>query len=523
MPARAPHTSLVHASRTDVGRSRSVNEDSHGSLRVSGGWLFVLADGMGGHRAGDQASQMAVGTIIEHYSGSRIKDPVARLNDAIGEAHRRILALQGESTGRELMGTTVIGLFIIDGRAHYSWVGDSRIYLVRDGSLCPITEDHTVGRELERRGMHQTLEDGYGGDRQKLARALGMPDQWEPEACAEPLALEPGDLLLLCSDGLFKMIPDADILSAVLAGNPEESAGKLIEMANAAGGRDNITVQVVQFGSREEAVEAAAREGQIGSLTMELMALGSIEEEEIETPAPPAKTEQLSPTPPPSEPKPAAPPAEPAPNPSAENTRLPSGRRKRVAREHVRQRQRNRMMIGVIVVLLLLVLAMLAAIVVLSIGLVISRSTDDVEWAVPAIEEVSVAPRSPLIDETVASIMAIQEHEACDDQYQLLRDNHSALTGDDAAYQQVCGRVYRCYHRTAEAQVDQFVAETTDKNARLARTAVGHVGRFIDPEPRADDRLRSVAVAVAMELGETETRAHRAQVQRWESVLRPKK
>ncbi len=385
MPAESPDTSLVHASRTDVGRNRSINEDSHGILDVSGGWLFVLADGMGGHRAGDQASQMAVGTIVEHYGSSAVREPVQRLNEAIGEAHQRIMGLQGESTGRERMGTTVVCLFIRDGLAYYSWVGDSRIYLVRDGDLNPITEDHTVGRELERRGLHDAIESEYGGDLQKLARALGMPDQWEPEGCSEPLALEPGDLLVLCSDGLFKMIPDADILSAVLAGSPEDSADRLIQLANEAGGHDNITVQVVQFGTREEAVEAAAREGHIGSLTMELMALGSIEDEEegeVPAPAPAPKTEQLSPTVP--EPVPDSPVV--GPNPSAEMTAVSPAPRKHGAREKVRQRRRNRVLIGVVIVLLMLVLAMFAAIVVLSVGLFVTRSIDDRQVEAPAIE-----------------------------------------------------------------------------------------------------------------------------------------
>lgn len=274
MPEVTSPIDIVHASRTHVGQRRKVNEDACEVVEADGGWLFVVADGMGGHQAGDKASALAVEAVVEVFRAQRKMEPTGRLVNALREAHERIHAMQGESTGRERMGTTAVSLYVRGVQAHYAWVGDSRIYLVRDGELSQITRDHTVSEELMRHHEELGLEASQTHpDAHKLSRALGMETQSEPECAPDPLSIEPGDMFLLCSDGLYRMVDEEDILAVVLGFDPAQSVERLVDLANEAGGRDNITAQVIQIGSREMAVEAAARGGQIGSLTQELLAV----------------------------------------------------------------------------------------------------------------------------------------------------------------------------------------------------------------------------------------------------------
>ncbi len=297
MPQGSPLTDLRHAGFSDVGRVREVNEDAYAAEEVGSGHLFVVADGMGGHESGDVASRIAVQTTIEAFRNGHAIDTSQRLVDALSAAHQSITARQGRREGRARMGTTVVALHLVPGQAHYAWVGDSRIYLVRDGELSPITRDHTLGRELLERGYQDAEQVRTNPERDKLARALGMKDQWQPET-TRALPLEPGDMFLMCTDGLYRKVAEADMLSVLLGHEPVEAAIQLIQMANDGGGEDNITVQVVHVDSREAAVEAAARGGHIGSLTTELLALTDTEDAGgIELSQAPV-TDQLGPAPP---------------------------------------------------------------------------------------------------------------------------------------------------------------------------------------------------------------------------------
>lgn len=302
MPQGSPLTDLRHAGLSDVGRVREVNEDAYAAEEVGSGQLFVVADGMGGHESGDVASRIAVQTTIESFRNGHAIDTSQRLVDALSAAHQSIVTRQGQRKGRERMGTTAVALHVVPGQAHYAWVGDSRIYLVRDGELSAITRDHTLGRELLERGYQDAEQVRVNPERDKLARALGMRDQWHPET-APPLPLEPGDMFLMCTDGLYRRVTESDMVSVLLGQEPVEAAIQLVQMANDGGGEDNITVQVIHVDTREAAVEAAARGGHIGSLTTELLALTDTEDTEgIELPQAPA-TQQLGPAPaPPSTP-----------------------------------------------------------------------------------------------------------------------------------------------------------------------------------------------------------------------------
>jgi protein phosphatase len=295
MPVPLALPDLRHAGLSDVGQVRDVNEDACAAEAMDGGHLFVVADGMGGHQSGDVASRVAVHTVVDAFRSGHAIDLSQRLADALTAAHQAIVARQGMRQGRERMGTTAVALFVTPGQAHYAWVGDSRIYLVRDGELSAITRDHTLGRELLERGYQDVAQIQSNPERDKLARALGMKDQWRPETCAA-LPLEPGDMFLLCSDGLYRKVPETDILAILLGLEPVEAAIQLIQMANDGGGEDNITVQVVHVDSREAAIEAAAQGGHVGSLTTELMALSEADVGELPARSTPA-TQQLGPSP----------------------------------------------------------------------------------------------------------------------------------------------------------------------------------------------------------------------------------
>jgi len=224
-------------SRTDVGRVRSHNEDS---LLVSDP-LFVVADGMGGHEAGEVASEIAVNTIAA--AGSNILDG-ATLREAVIQSNRAVI--QGAQTGRGRpgMGTTLTAAFITGSTLFIAQVGDSRAYLLHEGILQQVTHDHSLMAELIDAGQITEEQARVHPNRSIITRALGSDPATEPDIFE--LTLVPGDRLLLCSDGLSGMVLDdglQEILSRVP--DPQKAADALIEAANNAGGQDNITAVVV--------------------------------------------------------------------------------------------------------------------------------------------------------------------------------------------------------------------------------------------------------------------------------------
>jgi serine/threonine protein phosphatase PrpC len=227
------------AVRSDIGRLRQRNEDAY-LVRDS---LFVVADGMGGHRGGDVASALALETI---ESGAPDDDTLQGLVEDIKRANQAVLE-RGEAD-RDLrgMGTTITALLVEDGRAHVAHVGDSRAYLLRDGTLQQLTEDHTLVQRMVREGRLTEDEAAHHPQRSVLTRALGV----EEEVPVDELTLDvhAGDRLLLCTDGLTTMI-DRGRIQKILARerDPQGACDKLIDAANRAGGDDNITVIVLDF------------------------------------------------------------------------------------------------------------------------------------------------------------------------------------------------------------------------------------------------------------------------------------
>ncbi|HWH95825.1 MAG TPA: Stp1/IreP family PP2C-type Ser/Thr phosphatase, partial [Baekduia sp.] len=227
-----------HAARTDTGRARSANEDSY--------WvhspLFVLADGMGGAQAGEVASRTAVGVFSE--SGG--------LPDGPGTYEERLAALVEQANGEVYaqaqsddqfagMGTTLTVAYVGEDDLAIAHVGDSRFYVLRDGELSQLTDDHSLVGELVRRGQISAEEAEEHPQRSIITRALGIEGEVVVDHFSWPV--RDGDVFLLCSDGLTGMVPDARVAEIIgAAPSLGVAAQQLIAAANAAGGRDNITV-----------------------------------------------------------------------------------------------------------------------------------------------------------------------------------------------------------------------------------------------------------------------------------------
>jgi PPM family protein phosphatase len=227
------------AVRSDIGRLRQRNEDAY-LVKDS---LFVVADGMGGHRGGDVASSLALETI---ESGAPDDVTLQGLVEDIKRANQAVLERGEADRNLRGMGTTITALLVEDGRAHVAHVGDSRAYLLRDGALQQLTEDHTLVQRMVREGRLTEDEAAHHPQRSVLTRALGV----EEEVPVDELTLDvhSGDRLLLCTDGLTTMI-DRGRIQKILARemDPQAACDKLIDAANRAGGDDNITVIVLDF------------------------------------------------------------------------------------------------------------------------------------------------------------------------------------------------------------------------------------------------------------------------------------
>jgi protein phosphatase len=220
---------------------RSANEDSLGFRDH----VAVVADGMGGHAAGEVASRIAVETFLHHaQSANSLDDLVA----AVQAANQAIIDDVADNPDRWGMGTTLVATARIpynDGHAlAYVHVGDSRLYLVRDGAIRQVTEDHSVADELVRRGHLTPEEAAVDPRRHQLTRALGT--ELTVSIDSGFLAAQRGDYLILCSDGLSNEVNEADMVDLVESSHDlNQAAARLVDRANAAGGRDNISVIVV--------------------------------------------------------------------------------------------------------------------------------------------------------------------------------------------------------------------------------------------------------------------------------------
>jgi len=224
------------AGRTDIGLVREENQDAI----VTAKELVAVADGLGGHAGGAVASSLATGLLSASFTGHSLDELAA----AVRAANWVVWQRAAGSPELEGMGTTLCAAGLVgDGALALVNVGDSRAYLAHEGSVRRLTEDHTVAAELVRDGKLTQAEAGGHPQRHILTRALGMGPGLQIDAFCRPVA--PGDLLLLCSDGLFNLVPDDEIGSQLLSGRtPRETVDALVELALARGGDDNVSVVV---------------------------------------------------------------------------------------------------------------------------------------------------------------------------------------------------------------------------------------------------------------------------------------
>jgi len=224
------------ASLTDTGRRRRHNEDAY----VCEPPLFAVADGMGGAQAGELASSLAADALKDSQEPGGSGEE--RVDELIQQANRRVYERQSQDAAASGMGTTMTVALVEDGRVAIGHVGDSRAYLIRSGRLEQLTEDHSLVAELVRSGKLSPEEAEGHPQRSVITRALGT----DPDVDVDTFSVEtkPGDLFLLCSDGLTSMVDDETILSEVARNRDDlESAAKaLVRAANKGGGEDNVTV-----------------------------------------------------------------------------------------------------------------------------------------------------------------------------------------------------------------------------------------------------------------------------------------
>lgn len=241
--------------RTDVGRKRTNNEDS---FRIDEEInFFVVADGMGGHSSGEVASKMAVDVICDsmrQFVVNGQKAIVGKINPQFSERANQLASSVRLSNQfiyesaktkpqHQGMGTTVDGVLIQKNKIHIGHVGDSRVYLVREGSLHQLTQDHSVVADQVRQGLIKKEEAEQSQLKNILTRALGVDENTEVDL-VETDCYE-GDFVIACTDGLNKMVTDEEILKTVLEmKTPKMIAEHLVDLANAAGGVDNTTVVV---------------------------------------------------------------------------------------------------------------------------------------------------------------------------------------------------------------------------------------------------------------------------------------
>ena len=232
---------------TDIGKKRKLNQDYvYTSERPVGNLpnVFIVADGMGGHNAGDYASKYTVETVIREIAASSEKEPEKILARAIEVANEDIIRLAGENAEMEGMGTTIVAATFVDGYLKVANVGDSRLYVVGE-KIIQITRDHSLVEEMIRMGGIDRETARNHPDKNIITRAIGAAEKVEIDFFE--VELKPGEIVLMCSDGLTNMLEDEEI-RMILNGQRDivEKAEELVKAANNNGGKDNITVILIE-------------------------------------------------------------------------------------------------------------------------------------------------------------------------------------------------------------------------------------------------------------------------------------
>lgn len=238
---------MISVAMTDVGQIRKENQDSIFCSNDSVGILpnlYIVADGMGGHRAGEIASSSAIDAFVKNVKETELKEIFSVLEESVLAANAYILELSNEQKAYEGMGTTMVVLVVCENRAYIANVGDSRMYLIRD-EIRQITKDHSLVQEMVVSGELDYESARRHKNKNVITKAVGA----EEKVVADYFTIEINneDILMLCSDGLTNMLEDVEIFSYIKNGETfEETAENLISVANQKGGTDNISVLLVR-------------------------------------------------------------------------------------------------------------------------------------------------------------------------------------------------------------------------------------------------------------------------------------
>jgi serine/threonine protein phosphatase PrpC len=244
---------------TDKGKIRQHNEDNGGIfVNLAGQRLAIVADGMGGHRAGDVASEMALNSLKDFWEETNeiltAEDAESWLKDHITKVNLMVFQHSQSHTECEGMGTTIVAAICTNRFTTIANIGDSRCYMSNDIGFKQITEDHSLVNELVRSGQISKEDAEHHPRKNVLLRALGT--EAEVEMDIKTITFEEGDLLLLCSDGLSNKVKETEMVDVlVMKGQLEQKASQLIELANLYGGEDNITLVIVEFYDDKESGE----------------------------------------------------------------------------------------------------------------------------------------------------------------------------------------------------------------------------------------------------------------------------
>ncbi len=241
---------------SDVGKVRPENQDSFEVRELPDATLLVVADGMGGHRGGKLASRICVDTIVKDVEISDIQwnDPHqvrSVLEQALLRANTEVYRTARQNEEAHNMGTTAVVVVLVGNQAHIAHIGDSRLYLLRDGKAIRLTTDHTASQFLVDTGQISAEEAHGHRDSHRLMRAVGIVAQVEPEVREEAERLQEADTLLLCSDGLYDVVKGKEMAMAAAKFGPQDAVDKLIELALRRGGPDNVTVVTYRRDDRD--------------------------------------------------------------------------------------------------------------------------------------------------------------------------------------------------------------------------------------------------------------------------------
>lgn len=251
-----PKPGLELASLTDVGRLRTNNEDSYlywepdsGEEFAQKGRLAVIADGMGGYEGGQEASRLAVETIRYIYEHKFGTDSQTTLVAGMQAAHETIQRFAVEHPQYAGMGTTCTALSIVGRNLSFAHIGDSRLYLIRGERIARLTKDHSYVGRLVESGIVRSEDAESHPQRHILTAALGSGREVAPHTPEQPVALEEGDVIVLCTDGLWGLVGEAELEHIAQSEPPAEACQRLVELALQRGGPDNVTVIILRVSS----------------------------------------------------------------------------------------------------------------------------------------------------------------------------------------------------------------------------------------------------------------------------------